>query len=136
MKLKDLYLKCLNKKEEGREWEPKWTAILQINDISWGNVWTNLNDNTHKHYVKSTIWEINHFNFWSGFKAGERCKLCNEFEEDTSHIINKCIIILQILRTFQIYDKYDNQIKISFGVGDYHLSNLILFHIKYVIFRS
>lgn len=136
LKFKNIYLNFLIKKEERREWEQKWTLILQSSDISWENVWSNVNDNTHNHYVKSAMWEMNHLNFWSGFKAGERCNLCKEFEEDTSHIINKCIILSQILRTFQINDKFDNQIKISFGVDSDHLSNFILFHIKSVLFRS
>jgi len=136
LKFKDIYKIVLNKKDERREWERKWTETLQTNDLNWNCIWTNINDNIHSNYVKSANWEMIHLNFWSGFKAKERCKLCNEVEESTMHIINKCIILKYIIGVFRINDKYDNEIKISFGLDNESVNNFILFHIKSVVFRS
>ena len=76
------------------------------------------------------------FKFFSGFKANERCKLCNEVEESTTHIINKCKILKYIIGVFCINEKFDNEIKISFGLDKESVYNFILFHIKSVVFRA
>ena len=136
LKFKGIYVKFLNKKEETREWEHKWNNILQSDNINWTNVWSNLNKNINNNYVKSAIWEMHHLNFWSGFKAGERCNLCGEVEEDTSHIINNCPILNEILETFHLNVKYDDKIKISFGIENDQVSNFIFFHIKSVILEA
>ena len=77
-----------------------------------------------------------HLNFWRGYKVGERCNLCNEVEDDSFHIINKCSILMEVMGTFQLHDKYNNNLTISFGLDNDHITNFIFFHIKTVVFRS
>ena len=55
-----------------------------------------------------------HLNFWSGFKANERCCLCKEYEEGNGHIINNCTILRDVITTFQIHDKFNDAKKDSF----------------------
>ena len=136
LKFKEIYKIILNKKGKNREWEGKWADTLQTIDLNWDRIWTNINNNIHNNYVKSAIWEMIHLNFWSGFKANERCKLCNEVEESTTHIINKCKILKYIIGVFCINEKFDNEIKISFGLDNELVNNFILFHIKSVVFRA
>ena len=87
LKFKIIYLKFLNNKAEVREWEDKWVNNLHTDNINWGQIWQNQNNHIHNHRIKSALWEITHLNFWSRFKAGERCHLCNEVEDDSFHII-------------------------------------------------
>ena len=103
-KFKEIYVTFLNTKEETREWEHKWNNILQNDNINWANVWSNLNKNINNNYVKSAIWEMHHLNFWSGF-------------------------LNEILETFNLNVKYDDKIKISFGIENDQVSNFIFFHI-------
>ena len=126
----------MNNKAEVREWEDKWVNNLHTDNINWGKIWQNQNNHIHNPRTKSALWEMIHLNFWSGFKAGERCHLCNVVEDDSFHIINKCSILMEVMRTFQLQDKYNNNLTISFGLDNDHITNFIFFHIKTVVFRS
>lgn len=79
---------------------------------------------------------MHHLNFWSGYRAKERCSLCKEYEEDITHILNNCPILKEILRTFNIHNICDTKIRITFGMDKEPLTNFILYHIKSVVFRS
>ena len=136
LKFKNIYLKFLNDKSEIKEWEIKWSYSLQNNDINWIKTWTNLHDNIHNPYVKSAQWEMLHLNYWSGYKAKERCCLCKEVETNNKHIVNEFIILKDIIRNFQMHIKFNNKLTITFGINRETLSQFILFHIKTVVFRS
>jgi len=133
---KDLYLKFLNMEPENKEWEKKWAVKLQKNNINWYQVWENVHNNLNNPYVISAQWEMLHLNYWSGYKAKERCRLCKEIEQSQFHIIFECIILKDILRNFEINDIYDENTSLSFGVYNQSLYNFILFHVKSVVFRS
>ena len=71
-----------------------------------------------------------HLNYWSGYKAKERCRLCKEIKQSQFHIIFECIILKDIVRNFEINDIYDENTSLSFGVYNQSLYNFILFHVK------
>ena len=133
---KNIYLKYLKDKHEIREWEDKWANILNRNDLEWTNIWKRVLDEINSPHVQSSIWETIHLNFWSGYKAGEECKLCREVERDTSHITNECCVLREILKEFRIHNKFNDNFKISFGLENERFHNYILFHIKSVVFRA
>jgi len=133
---KDLYLIILNAKLVDKEWEDRWLNYLSLDEIDWGPIWTQLHSNFNNNYVKSAIWEIFHLNFWSNFRANERCQLCKEPENDITHIINDCKILLEIIESLNLNNIYDNKFKITFGVENENIANYIIFHIKSVVFRS
>ena len=105
-------------------------------EIDWKKIWENLHNKIHHPLVQSSNWEMYHLNFWSGYKAKEVCKLCNEQELDTSHIVNKCKVLIEILKIFRLFEKYDNTKFLTFGLNNDHYHNYILFHIKSTVFRS
>ena len=90
---KNLYLLFLNKKTVVREWENRWINYLLINEIDWGPIWHRVYNKNNNYYTISAFWEMLHLNFWSNFRANERCKLCQENENCITHIINKCKIL-------------------------------------------
>ena len=136
LSFKDIYLKILNAKNEVKEWEQKWQNILLGEEIDWKKIWENLHNKIHHPLVQSSNWEMYHLNFWSGYKAKEVCKLCNEQELDTSHIVNKCKVLIEILKIFRLFEKYNNTKILTFGLNTDHYHNYILFHIKSTVFRS
>ena len=136
LEFKDIYINLLKGKNEAREWEPKWQNYLRENEINWKRVWENLHNNIHNPIVKSSNWELLHLNFWCGYKAREMCKLCREEELNSAHIANNCKVLIEILKVFQIYDKYNNKMDMSFGLFEDHYHNFILFHVKSVVFKS
>ena len=77
-----------------------------------------------------------HLNFWSNFRANERCKLCQENESCITHIINECKILYEVMRYFTLNHIFDNKLKITFGKDTGIIANFIFFHIKSVVFRS
>ena len=119
-----------------REWETKWQNHLQINNLDWIKIWENLNNRMHNLRTKSALWEMCHLNFWSSYKAGENCNLCKEADNDGFHILNKCPILIEIIKTFQLHHKYSSKLLISFGLENDQISNFILYHIKTVVFRA
>jgi hypothetical protein len=136
LSFKDLYLKLLNDKNEPQEWEARWNNYLPNEEINWEEVWENVHDPIHSPYVKSAQWEMLHLNFWSGFKANDRCCLCRENEEGNTHIVNNCTVLKEIMTTFQIQDIFDDIKKISFGISKEPIKNFILYQIKTVVFRA
>jgi hypothetical protein len=133
---KDIYLKFLNDNEERREWETRWENILGVENIVWNEIWETLYNKVHNPTIQSSIWEMFHLNFWSGYRAGEFCKLCRENESNTSHISNECSVLREILKAFNINNIFNNKVDISFGKAGDAYNNFILFHIKAVVFRS
>jgi len=133
---KVVYLYLLEVKNEIREWEAKWCSCLSINSIDWKVVWGKIHNNINHPRIKSASWELIHLNFWCGYKARERCKLCGEEELDTTHIVNECKVLIEILKAFHLYAICNSKMAITFGLDndDYH--NFILFHIKCVVFKS
>ena len=126
----------LGKKTEIREWETRMNNYLQTPGTNWEKVWQNLHNKINITYVKSALWEMYHLNFWSGYRAGEFCSLCKEYEEDITHILNSCSVLIEILRTFNIHNIFNTKIKRTFGTDDDPLTNFLLYHIKTVVFRS
>jgi len=135
MDFKNIYLILLNKKIVIKEWENRWLAYLQVNDIEWVSIWQKLHS-TNNYYTISAIWEMFHLNFWSNYRANERCHLCNLFEDNITHIINGCRMIREILAYFNIRDVANNLIDLTFGTGVYGIDIFLLHHIKAVVFRS
>ena len=135
MDFKDIYLILLNKKIVIKEWENRWLAYLQVNDIEWVSIWQKLHS-TNNYYTISAIWEMFHLNFWSNYRANERCHLCNLFEDNITHIINGCTMIHEILAYFNTRDVANNLIDLTFGTGVYGIDIFLLHHIKVVVFRS
>ena len=133
---KDIYLMFLGEKTEIREWETRMNNYLQTPGTNWEKVWQNLHNKINITYVKSALWEMYHLNFWSGYRAGEFCSLCKEYEEDITHILNSCPVLIEILRTFNIHNIFNTKIKRTFGTDDDPLTNFLLYHIKTVVFRS
>ena len=133
---KDLYLIILNAKSVNREWEDRWLNYLLLDEIDWGPIWARLHANFNNNYVKSAIWESFHLNFWSNFRANERCQLCRGSESDITHIINDCKMLLEIIESLNLNHIYDNKFKITFGVENEIIANYIVFHVKSVVFRS
>ena len=125
----------LNDKNENREWEDRWRVKLQIDVINWNKIWKRVYEKIHNPRIQSSLWEMIHLNYWSGFRAGDHCKLCREIEQDTTHISNECRILKDIVREFNLEDIYDSKTKLTFGTDDQY-NNFFLFHIKSVIFRS
>ena len=136
LKFKDLYLILLRRKAVDPEWERRWDGYLPSNNLDWKVIWKQVQTKLNTPYVKSALWEMNHLNYWSNFRANETCKLCGQRENDITHIINVCPMLLQILRDFNIDQIFNNKLNISFGVQDYNLDNYMLFQIKSIIFRS
>ena len=136
LNFKEVYLTFLNTKPEIKEWETRMSNYLQTNEINWEKEWLKLHDSINNPYVKSSLWEMHHLNFWSGYRAKERCSLCKELEQDITHILNNCSILKEILRTFNIHNKCDTKMNITFGMDKEPLTNFILYHIKSVVFRS
>ena len=132
---KEIYLILLCKKNEAREWEAKWQNTLRRNDINWEKIWSNLHNTIHNPIVKSSNWELIHLNYWCSYKAREACKLCREVELDPSHIGTECKVLTEIIKSFQLHDKYNSKIQIAFGLNENHYHNFILFHIKSVVFK-
>ena len=126
----------LNAKSVNKEWEDRWLNYLLLDEIDWGPIWTQLHSNLNNNYVKSAIWESFHLNFWSNFRANERCKLCMEPENDITHIINDCKMLSEIIESLNLNHIFDNKFKITFGVENENIANYIMFHIKSVVFRS
>ena len=135
LKFKDLYLILLRRKVVDPEWERRWESYLLLHNFNWSMIWNRVQINLNTPYVKSALWEMNHLNYWSNYRANEACKLCRLRENDITHIINTCPVLLHILRDFNIDGVFNNKLKISFGVGDL-LNNYILFQIKSIVFRS
>ena len=133
---KNLYLLFLNKKTVVREWENRWINYLLINEIDWGPIWHRVYNKNNNYYTISAFWEMLHLNFWSNFRANERCKLCQENENCITHIINECKILYEVLRYFDLNHIFDNKFKITFGTDTDIITNFIFFHIKSVVFRS
>ena len=133
---KDLYLTFLNKKTVIKEWEDRWLNYLLLDEIDWGPIWTRLHSNFNNSYVVSALWESFHLNFWSNFRANERCHLCKQLENDITHIINDCKILTEIIEFLNLNHIYDNKFKITFGVENENIANYILFQIRSVVFRS
>jgi len=119
-----------------KEWEDRWLHYLLLDEIDWGPIWAQLHSNFNNNYVKSAIWESFHLNFWSNFRAKERCHLCKELENDITHIINGCKILMEIIKSLNLNHIYNNKFKITFGVQSENIANYILFHVKSVVFRS
>ena len=136
LSFKDIYLKFLNEKPERREWEARWEHLLNVENIKWQEIWQNIYDKIHNQTVQSSLWETLHLNFWSGYKAGEICKLCRERENDTSHIANNCSVLKEILKAFSLNNKFNNKYDLSFGKSEDSYNNFILFHIKSIVFRA
>ena len=136
MSSKNIYLFFLHKKEVDKEWEVKWENYLQPNALSWSDIWGNIFDHCHSPHVKSSMWEIIHLNFWSGYKARENCKLCNTQERNNFHITNECIFLLDLLHLFNINTYYNDNYKLSFGIIDDPGKNFVLYHIKSAIFKA
>lgn len=133
---KDMYLCFLHKKTVERRWENKWENYLQRNDLCWTDIWDDIFDKVHTPYVQSTMWEILHLNFWTGFKAQEVCKLCGIQESSNFHISNECSMLLEILQDFNMNNSFNDNEKISFGINKNPWKNAILFQIKSTIFKS
>ena len=133
---KIIYNKLLGSKLENKEWENKWEVLLQQENIIWKKHWQILHEKIHNSYVKSAQWEMLHLNFWSGFRAGERCCLCKEIESDSAHIINSCKVLIYLTTVFQMHMLYEDKQNLTFGLEDQSVGNYILFHIKSVVFRS
>ena len=136
MAFKELYLILLKRKDVEREWEARWEHYLLTPIIGWTNIWNLTQNNMNTPYVKSALWEMLHLNFWSNYRANETCKLCRNVENDITHILNACPIILHLLREFNIDQIFDNKTKITFGVSGQILKNYLLFQIRTNIFRS
>jgi hypothetical protein len=126
----------LGKKAVTREWERRWEGYLNTNDLVWSKIWNIVHTNLNTPYVKSALWEMNHLNYWSNYRANETCKLCGNWETDITHILNACPVLLQALADFNIGHIYNSKVKISFGVEEDILDNYILCQIKSIIFRS
>lgn len=135
-KSKTLYLVILGKKNEIREWETRMGTYLQTTEINWEQKWQNLHNRINNSYVKSALWEMYHLNFWSGFRARERCQLCKNYEQDMTHILNDCPILKAILEHFDLHNKYNTKMKRTFGLDNDKQTNFLLYQIKSVVFRS
>jgi hypothetical protein len=133
---KNLYLIFLNKKTVVKEWENRWLNYLLINEIDWGPIWNRAHNKNNNYYTTSAFWEMLHLNFWSGFRANERCKLCQQNESCITHIINECKILHDVMQYFTLSHTFDNKFKITFGTDTGSIANFIFFHIKSVVFRS
>ena len=136
LKFKDIYKIFLKDKLEIREWESRWRNYLIVYTIPWESVWQILHNNYLSPYIKSALWETYHLNFWSNYRANTQCSLCREFEHDITHIVNNCKVLLDLIRLFNMQNKFDNKLKITFGIDGEIVANYILFHIKAVTFRS
>jgi hypothetical protein len=133
---KDIYKIFLDQIEQNLEWEAKWGQILENDQIDWMSVWGKVNSKIHNREVQSSIWEMTHINYWSGYKAKEKCKLCDQVETDTTHIINNCPVLLEILNNFGLRTIFNTKEKISFGSERELWENFVLCHIKSVVFRA
>ena len=133
---RDIYKKFSNDKLEIKEWEVRWRRYLPEYEIPWRSVWQNLHTKNYNPYIKTTLWEMYHLNFWSNYRANSRCKLCFESEEDITHIVNSCKVLTSLIRYFNIQNKFGNKPEITFGSNKEITSNYVLFHIKTVTFRS
>ena len=136
IQFKDIYKIFLDQIEQTLEWEVKWGQILGNDEINWENVWGRVNSKIHNREVQSSIWEMTHINYWSGYKAKENCKLCDQVEADTTHIINSCPVLLGILNIFDIHTIFNTKEKIYFGSEREMWDNFVLFHIKTIVFRA
>ena len=136
LNFKDIYKIFINKKHQIYEWEYKWEVTFSMGDLVWEDIWANVHTQLHNRHVQSSIWEMTHLNYWSGYKANEACKLCGEREHDTSHIINSCPVLLGILNRFNLQAQFNSKKKISFGTNDSPWDNFLLFHIKSIVFRA
>ena len=87
-------------------WEQKWQNELNILELEWTNVWDNLNNGYVYYKVQSSIWQMIHRNFISGYilkqmyRNNGKCKLCTTIESKRTHIFMDCIITKQILDQF------------------------------------
>ena len=133
---KDLYLFFLNKRVIARSWEIKWADYLQNNDLCWSDIWNDIFDKMHTPHIISTMWEIVHLNFWTGFKAQETCKLCGMQEMRNFHITNECSMLLELLQSFNINTYYNDNYNLSFGIKNDPGKNFTLYQLKSVIFKS
>ena len=132
---KNLYLLFLNKINVNKEWEMRWENYLNLRNIDWKPIWKRIHT-IDNYYITSAFWEMFHLNYWSNYRANEKCKLCNEIENNITHIICDCKMIDELMHFFNINQIYDNKLKIAFGQNTHNIDNLIFGHIKSVIFRS
>ena len=77
--------------------EQKWYNELNV-ELEWTKIWDNLNNGYVDYKVQSSIWQMIHRNFISGYilkkmyRNDGKCKLCKTIESKRTHIFMDCII--------------------------------------------
>ena len=135
IQFKDIYIIIISNKNTALEWESRWSQKIDLEGLKWDAIWTRLFNKVHNYQIRSKMWEINHLNFWSAFRAGQPCKLCGEYENDHTHIINSCKTLLETIEFFRLGHNFNSKLKRTFGIEN-HAANFFLFHIRNVIFRE
>ena len=135
-----------------RIWEQKWRDELNKENLNWDNIWNNINEKMFNYKIQSSIWEMVHRNFISGYilrqmhKSDGICKLCKKIERQRTHIFMKCNVILQLYRYFLVLLKRCDSRDITeeekaFGIYEQrnpniNLRNYITFVIRHIVYRN
>ena len=83
---KTIYIVAMERKKNPKIWEQKWYNELNILELEWTKIWDNLNNGYVDYKVQSSIWQLIHRNFISGYILNKmyrndgKCKLCKTIE--------------------------------------------------------
>lgn len=138
---------------QNRIWENKWEIDLQNGeDIIWENIWNTVHNRISNYKVQSSIWEMIHRNYISGYilkqmnRSNGLCKLCNTIEQTRTHIFMSCNVIEQLYQQFfyiisQLGPDNISQEEKAFGLyteedPKINLRNYLTYSIRHIVFRS
>jgi len=138
---------------QNRIWEDKWTLDLQNGaDIIWENIWVSVHNNINNYKVQSSIWEMIHRNYISGYilrqinRSNGLCKLCNNIEQTRTHIFMDCNVIDQLYQQFSYMISQLGPVTVSqeeraFGLyteGEpkIDLRNYLTYSLRHIVYRS